>query len=209
MTEKVKLEQQITPGECPPEGCPPPTRIECIVVDKVYDSCYQIHDLTRDMSISTATEFTTGPFAVGDVIASSLTTGASVTCTEISRVAAGDGFFTITLLVSVPITMVNPNDPTETVERIVSFTKVATLCCPPGVSPDCTESTLLFASGVVSAITNAYNPGITVSLTLQICVVMKCILTVQLLVPSYGFCVPAPCLTLPGVCPPTPPAQCF
>jgi hypothetical protein len=30
---------------------------------------------------------------------------------------------------------------------------------------------------------------------------MKCIATVQLLVPSYGFCQPAPCITLPGVCP--------
>jgi hypothetical protein len=39
----------------------------------------------------------------------------------------------------------------------------------------------------------------------QICLVMECILTVQLLVPSYGFCVPAPCTVLPGVCPPMPP----
>ena len=205
----AKIAQEVSPGLCPPEGCPPPTRIECIVVDKVYDSCFQINDISRDIALSTVTDFTTGPFAIGTVIPCALTTGADITCMEVSRIDAGGGFFTITLLVSVPITLTNPNDPTETVDSIISFTKVVTLCCPEGVEPDCTESTVLFCSGIVSAITNAYNPGITVSLTLQVCVVVKCILTVQLLVPSYGFCVPAPCVTLPGVCPPTPPAQCF
>ena len=205
----AKITQEVSPGLCPPEGCPPPTRIECIVVDKVYDSCFQINDISRDISISTVTDFTTGPFAIGTIVPCALTTGLDITCIEISRIDAGGGFFTITLLVSVPITLTNPNDPTETVDRIISFTKVVTLCCPEGVDPDCTESTILFCSGIVSAVTNAYNPGITVSLTLQVCVVVKCILTVQLLVPSYGFCIPAPCVTLPGVCPPTPPAQCF
>lgn len=200
---------QISPGTCPPEGCPPPTRIECIVVDKVYDSCFQLHDVSRDTSISTSTDFTTGPFAVGDVINCSLTTGASISCTEVSRVSAGDGFFTITILVAVPVTLTNPNNRNETVERIFTFTKTATLCCPEGVSPDCSESTLIFCSCVVTNVTGGYAPNITITCTLQVCVVIKCILSVQLLVPSFGFCVPAPCVTLPGVCPPTPPAQCF
>lgn len=198
---------QISPGVCPPEGCPPPTRIECIVVDKVYDSCFQIHDVSRDTNISTATEFTTGSFEVGDVI--SCAVGGPITCTEISRVSAGGGFFSITVLVSVPIILTNPNDATETVIRTFSFTKTATLCCPEGVSPDCSESNLLFCNCVVTQITAGYAPSITVNCTLQICIVIKCILRVQLLVPSYGFCVPAPCVTLPGVCPPAPPAQCF
>jgi len=36
--KEVKAKQQVVvkPGICPPEGCPPPTRIECIQVDKVY-----------------------------------------------------------------------------------------------------------------------------------------------------------------------------
>jgi len=205
----AKIAQEVTPGLCPPEGCPPPTRIECIVVDKVYDSCFQINDISRDISVSTATEFTTGPFAIGTVTPCELTIGSAITCMEISRVDVGGGFFTITILVTVPITLTNPNDPTETAERLISFTKVVTLCCPEGVDPDCTESTVLFCSGVVTAVTNAYNPGITISVTLQVCVVVKCILTVQLLIPSYGFCIPAPCVAIPGVCPPTPPAQCF
>lgn len=198
--EEAKI-SQITPGMCPPEGCPPPTRIECIVVDKVYDSCFQINDLTRDTTIS---DFTTDMFSEGDVIPCAQ--NGDITCSEISRVDAGGGFFTVTILVSVPVTLTNPNDPTETVDRTFTFTKTATLCCPPGVSPDCSESSILFCNCIVTGFTNA---SLAVTCTLQVCVVIKCILEVQLLVPSYGFCVPAPCITLPGVCPPTPPAQCF
>lgn len=198
--EEAKV-SQITPGMCPPEGCPPPTRIECIVVDKVYDSCFQINDITRDTTIS---DFTPDTFMEGDIIPCSQ--NGEITCTEVSRVDAGGGFFTVTILVSVPLTLTNPNDPTDTVDRTFTFTKTATLCCPPGVSPDCSESSVLFCNCVITSVNGS---TITVTCTLQVCVVIKCILAVQLLVPSYGFCVPAPCITLPGVCPPTPPAQCF
>ncbi len=197
---------QISPGVCPPEGCPPPTRIECIVVDKVYDSCFQVHDISRDTTISTATEFT-DTFVEGDIIPCAQT--GDITCQEVGRVDAGGGFFTITLLISVPVTLTNPKDTTETVQRTFTFTKTVTLCCPPGVNPDCSESTVIFCSCIVTNVPSGYDPTITVTCTLQVCVVVKCILEVQLLVPSYGFCVPAPCVTLPGVCPPTPPAQCF
>lgn len=47
----------ITPGVCPPEGCPSPTRIECIITVKVYDSCFQVASITKKINIST-TEFT-------------------------------------------------------------------------------------------------------------------------------------------------------
>lgn len=207
MTDKAKIEQ-ISPGVCPPEGCPPPTRIECIVVDKVYDSCFQIHDLTRDFTVTIGTggQFPTGPFTVGQVVPCALGI-AGITCTELSRTPVGDGFFTITLLVSVPMVLTNPNAPTETVTNTITFTKTVTLCCPEGVNPDCSESTLVICSCVVSALNGT--TSITISCNIQVCLVIKCILSVQLLVPSYGFCVPAPCITLPGVCPPTPPAQCF
>lgn len=194
---------QVTPGVCPPEGCPPPTRIECIVVPKVYDSCFQINDLTRDTTI---TDFTNS-FSEGDVI--TCAQNGDFSCQEVSRTDVGGGFFTITVLVSIPVLLTNPKDPTETVERTFTFTKTATLCCPEGTEPDCSESSILFCSCVVTNVNNEYNNTLSVTCTLQVCIVLKCILEVQLLVPSYGFCVPAPCVTLPGVCPPTPPAQCF
>lgn len=214
MTDKAKIEQ-ISPGVCPPEGCPPPTRIECIVVDKVYDSCFQIHDLTRDFTVNLAQAATAmvGPFTVGQVIPCALGPD-GISCTEVSRTPVGDGFFTITLLITVPLVLTNPNLPEQSTTRIITFTKTVTLCCPEGVNPDCSESTLVVCNCVVTALNS--NSGasngpvsITVSCNVQVCLVIKCILAVQLLVPSYGFCVPAPCVTLPGVCPPTPPAQCF
>lgn len=33
---------EIIPGPCPPEGCPEPKEIVCVIVDKVYDACHQI-----------------------------------------------------------------------------------------------------------------------------------------------------------------------
>ena len=207
MTNKNKIEQVIFPGLCPPEGCPPPTRIECIAVDKVYDSCFQIDDVTRTITIprgSASGEFS-GTFAVGDIITCAL--NGIVTCTEIKRTSVGDGFFSVTVLVSVPIRLTNSNVPAQYVDRIVTFTKTVTLCCPPGVEPDCSESTLIACSCLITALVN--ESAIEVTCDVQVCLVLKCILRVQLLVPSYGFCVPAPCVTLPGVCPPTPPAQCF
>ena len=201
MTEDAKTAQQIFPGVCPPEGCPPPTRIECIAVDKVYDSCFQVHDVTRTTTI---TSFT-GKFAVSDVIRCAL--NGTITCDEISRTSVGGGFSSITVLVSVPVRLTNPNNSSEYVDRIFTFTKTVTLCCPPGVEPDCSESTLIACTCIVTALNDT--ASIEVTCDLQVCLVLKCILRVQLLVPSYGFCVPAPCVTLPGVCPPTPPAQCF
>ena len=210
---------QVTPGVCPPEGCPPPTRIECIVVPKVYDSCFQIHDLSRDTTI---TSFSNS-FSEGDVL--NCEQNGDIECQEISRTDVGGGFFTISVLVSVPVLITNPRDEEETVERTFTFTKTATLCCPEGVDPDCSESSINFCHCVVTAVNNMVDysgdsndkanknircyPTLSVTCTLQICLVLKCILEVQLLVPSYGFCVPAPCVALPGVCPPTPPTQCF
>lgn len=204
------MPNQVSPGVCPPEGCPPPTQIECIVVDKVYDSCFQVDDRTRNTTVTTGDggQWPTGIFTVGQVVPCSLTDGAEISCIEISRVPAGDGFVTVTILVSVPVTLTNPNDDAETVDTIFNFTKTATLCCPEGVEPDCSESTLLFCNCVITEVDDV-DETVVVTCDFQVCLVIKCILTVQLLVPSYGFCVPAPCTVIAGQCPPLPPAQCF
>ncbi len=207
MADEVSTKQQVVgPGVCPPEGCPPPTRIECIVVDKVYDSCYQVESRSRDTTVTTGLtgEFPTGTFTVGQPIPCAL--GGPITCNVISRTPTTGNFATLTIVVSVPVTLTNPNAATETADRIFTFTKIVTLCAPEGVTVDCGESTLLFCNCVVSAVGVG---NITVTCDFQVCVVIKTILTVQLLVPSYGFCVPAPCVVAPGVCPPAPPAQCF
>lgn len=203
------MANQVCPGPCPPEGCPPPTQIDCIVVEKVYDSCFQVDDRTRMVTVTTddGGQWPTGAFTVGQIVPCALTVGAEISCIEISRVPADDGFVTVTIMVSVPVTLTNPNDATETTDRVFNFTKTATLCCPPGVEPDCSESTLMVCNSIITQV-DEVNETVEVTCDFQVCLMMKCILTVQLLVPSYGFCVPAPCVTLPGICPPSPPQQC-
>ncbi|KAB3537326.1 hypothetical protein F8154_03275 [Alkaliphilus pronyensis] len=206
---------QVQPGQCPVvEGvpvCPPPDRVECIVVDKVYDSCFQIDDRTREI-FTDSEEFGVG-LELGRPIRCSLTRGEEISCTEISRRPIGDGFFTIVLSVNVPITLINPeatNGEEGRIDRIFTFSKTVTLCAPEGVEIDCSESTILSCNCVVTDIDdNEEEIEFFITCDIQVCIVVKAILRVQLLVPSYGFCVPAPCVTIPGVCPPLPPDQCF
>ncbi len=45
MSEEKNMEirqDQIKPGPCPPEGCPPPTEIVCLKTKKVYEECKQL-----------------------------------------------------------------------------------------------------------------------------------------------------------------------
>jgi hypothetical protein len=172
---------------------------------------------------------------IGDVVPCALTEGEEISCEEISKTPVNDsGFFTVTVLIRVPITLTNPEDPTQQAERVFMFPKTVTLCCPEGTEIDYSESTLLFCQCVVTDVIPFVPPNgimefnqeadltqvtpvtpvtpiaeVRVQCDLQLCIVIKCLSRVQLLVPSYGFCVPAPCITLPGVCPPAPPAQCF
>lgn len=202
----------VQPGQCPinpstgiPE-CPPPDRIECIVVDKVYDSCFQVDDRTREIVV-TAEDFGEG-LEPGDLVECALAEE-GISCTEISRTPIGDGFATIVLSVNVPMVLINPETGDE-IERLFVFGKTVTLCAPEGVNVDCGESTLLSCNCVVTDVEDdGEDAEYTISCDIQVCLVIKTILRVQLLVPSYGFCVPAPCVTLPGVCPPLPPDQCF
>ncbi|NLL19029.1 MAG: hypothetical protein GX262_08380 [Clostridia bacterium] len=201
MSEKLSCKDPVIgPGQCPPDGCPPPDRIECIAVDKIYDSCFQVDNREREFTVDFS------GLEGGDVVNCQLTPGASIACTEISRVDVGGGFSAINLLITVPITVTNPNDATETQDVTFTFTKAVTLCAPEEAQIDCSESTVLSCVCVVS---DAEEDEADITCNIQLCIVVKAILRVQLLVPSYGFCTPAPCVTLPGVCPPTPPAQCF
>lgn len=200
-----KCPQPVVPGLCPSDGCPPYDRIECILVEKVYDSCFQIDERTRDITIGI--EWPTGPFAVGDFVGCAVTEGADISCTELDRIPTNEpGLFTVTLAISVPVTLTNPNAIGETVDTIFTFTKTVTLCAPEGTNINCDDSALLYCNCMI---TNVGVDSVIVTCDIQVCVVIRSTLVVQLLVPSYGFCVPAPCVTLPGACPPMPPTQCL
>lgn len=206
----TKMCQEIQPGLCPinpttglPE-CPPPDRIECIVVDKVYDSCFQVDNRSRTI---TSTVLLAG-LAVGDVVNCALTPGESISCEEVSRVPVGDGLFKVTLVVTVPVTITNPNNIAQIDVADFVFTKTVILCAPEPVQVTCSESAVIGCGCVVTATVGTPVTAVTITCDIQICVVIKSILRVQLLVPSYGFCIPTPCEPI-GVCPTLPPAQCL
>ncbi len=203
------IKQAIQPGLCPinPETglpqCPPPDRIECITVEKVYDSCYQVDN--RNQTIVTNAAFLAG-LDVGDLVNCALNTTLGITCVESGpRVPVGNGYFRVNLVITVPLTLTNPTDETLTFESSFVFARQVILCAPEGVSISCDQSTIVGCNCIVTAL-----PGgaATVSCDIQTCIVITSTLDVQLLVPSYGLCMPQQCAPV-GVCPPVPPAQCF
>jgi len=194
----------VTPGPCPEEGCPPPTEIDCIEVTKVYDFCFQTD--TRE-NICFAIPSSCGHVPPGSTAAGSVT---SVSCTtqSITPIANSGGFANVTLLVTVmeSITLTAPDGAT-----ICTFTgqffylKTVTLCAPSGVSITCTAPATAVGPCVIIA-------G-DVCCTVNICLLIESNALVKLLVPTYGFCLPAPCVVSPSPpfsCPPSPlfPPQC-
>lgn len=196
MTEKEfsgKNLSAITPGSCNERQNPEPDRIECISVDKVFDSCYRLEEREREFVLP----FT--DLALGDLILCQLTPGQEITGVELSRVDVGEGFSSVTLMLTVPLTFTNPNEPTQVENTNFSFTKTVTLNCPAQAGVSGSDSTLVTCICVVTAVNDT---TVTVACDIQLCMVIKCLMTVELLVPSFGLCAPAPCVTVPGVCPP-------
>ncbi|WP_051599169.1 hypothetical protein [Metaclostridioides mangenotii] len=204
------IKQAIQPGLCPinPETglaqCPPPDRIECITVEKVYDSYYQVDN--RNQNIVTTTAFSAG-LVVGDLVNCALDTATGITCVESGpRVPVGNGYYRVTLVITVPLILTNPTDDALTFASSFVFAKQVILCAPEGVNVKCDGSTVVGCNCVVTVLTGGVAA---ISCDIQACLVMKSTLDVQLLVPSYGFCIPQQYVPAAGVCPPVPPAQCF
>ncbi|HET7559448.1 MAG TPA: hypothetical protein VFK80_05760 [Limnochordia bacterium] len=203
----------ITPGPCPPEGCPPPTDIECIEVRKVYDLCFQQDTMTRTFRVSGSDAVCLcgsnhQHCEVGTVIPSDILADDAF-CTVISRIQQSDGFARVAIRVHVPIAYypVGTTVPT-TIEpcfvRNAVFTKVVTLCAPEG-----TDITCDITGTASSMIIDIVDGTLHIETTASFCIVLKSTADVNLLVPTYGFCVPAECVTAGlGPCPPAVPPQC-
>lgn len=205
----AKDHKTVSPGLSSAEGCPSPARIECIMADKVYDSCFQRENLP---SVLACILVDTEAFTPGQVIPCILE-NAGLSCTEVERRPLENGFAEIDLLFTIDNAIIqNPANPQESLPlHVAPFIKTVTLCCPEGTTIDCSESTvtkcICTAASIMPAGCGSGFQAIIVC-QVQLCLVIKCLARVQLLVPSYGFCVPAPCTTVPAVCPPAPPVQC-
>jgi hypothetical protein len=182
----------IVPGPCPPTGCPPPTEIDCVIVDKVYDSCIQLHDLGI-----VATDLQPDCFTGAQAGGSCQVTG--IACAEAARTQEGD-FATIILSVAVfrTITITNAAGGVIcTFTTTDNFFKTVTLCSPPGTTVNCQLVSATCGPCFLSL------GGSVINCPVQICMLITSTASVALLIPTYGFCSPAPCSTAPLLpCPP-------
>ncbi len=187
---------QVAPGPCGPGGCPAPTEIACIAVDKVFDYCYQ-----QDTSPMVCAPLMQDP-APSPAISCSVS---SVSCAFVGSVAAATAdYVEATFVLSATVDFnVSFDGLGGIAQEAVSLFKTVTLCGPSGTSQSCT---VLSATCTPPAIIDE-----TICTVVTFCATFTSTATVQLLVPAYGYCTPAPCVTLPlGACPPSAifPPQC-
>lgn len=198
------MADQVSPGPCGTAGCPAPTEIDCIEVTKVYDFCFQ--NETRENTCFTIPE-NCGPIPTGST-ASGTVSQVDCTTQSITPIKDSGGFANVTLLVtaSVALTITGPDG-----SKLCAFGgqffffETVTLCAPTGVSVTCTAPATAVSPCVII--------GGQVCCPVNLCLLIQSTALVKILVPTYGFCVPAPCVVAaapPFSCPPSPlfPPQC-
>lgn len=198
----IDRQDQIVPGPCDPEyGCPEPTEIVCIETLKVYDFCFQSERREACFDV---------PHACGKVQPTDRVECEvlGVECREVSRTpdTENPGFADVTLLVTVTLKFRIFRDHTEVAEfeDSFSFLKTVLLCAPEGTEIQCESAgTRCGPCAVVNG---------QVCCQVDVCLLIQSKAWVKLLVPSFGFCVPAPCVAAPTppTCPPEDlfPPQC-
>ncbi|MBX5477309.1 MAG: hypothetical protein IRZ18_09345 [Clostridia bacterium] len=181
----------VVPGPCPPQGCPPATEIVCIETRKVYDFCFQT-DRLNNLIIPLPDNC-----PPGGISADVLTGEATCQVTAFQPVDGTSGLANVSLIVIIPaiVQVVNAQGTILCqFETTITFTKTVTLCAPEGTSVDCR---MVAGNEAVVLV------GRNVHLSLTICLLIESTAQVKLLVPSFGFCVPSECVTLPS-----PPVEC-
>ncbi|MBE3590115.1 MAG: hypothetical protein IMW98_04735 [Firmicutes bacterium] len=180
----------VVPGPCPPEGCPPATEIVCIETRKVYDFCFQTERL-NNLVIPLPDSCPPGGISA-DVL-----TGEATCRVTGSQPVDDSGLVNVSLIVIIPA-VVEVADEHGTIlcrfETTITFAKTVTLCAPDGTQIDCR---------MVAGNETVVLVGRNVHVSLSVCLLIESTALVKLLVPSYGFCVPSECVTLPS-----PPVEC-
>lgn len=176
----------IQPGPCPTTGCPAPTEIDCIIVDKVYDSCTQTITTTQTFLAPT----------VGCPVSSCALDLSTSTCTVGAISPSGTtNYNNITFVIGANYSVTCTTG--VTLPETVDTTQTVTLYNPSGTTPSC---------NILSGSCTCVNlPNGNISCTISLCLLLQVTATVQLLVPTYGFCQPPVCGSVePSPCPPVP-----
>ena len=213
------------PGPCPinpytgNRECPPATEKDCLVVEKVFDQCFKEDVITRQFTIPT------GPGAACENV--DLTTVDRVECEVISAECEvvdvspplpntnNIRIVTVRQEVEMLISLFDPFNQslctfTETIDDF--FNQVVLYVPPPGVlfgpggGPFVFCEVVNFTCYCSPETVPPGDPVETVICTAKICKIIEVTAFVKLLVPVYGYCVPAPCEAAPQqkeiVCPP-------
>lgn len=203
--KQMSVQQVIPqPGPCDPVfGCPPPTEIVCIRTEKVYDFCFE-QELGLQHCVPVPTSCGTIPS--GSTATCSID---SVTCTASPPVPipGQDGFSTVrkTIVIQYDIVIRNPAGAVVCTinNNQFTFTRAVVVCGPVGTTADCEAFATCGNCVIVPPTGPSDRPDVCCEFNL--CVIVETTAPVKLLVPAYGFCVPAPCRTggfPPFPCPP-------
>ncbi|MDO9536411.1 MAG: hypothetical protein Q7J85_14045 [Bacillota bacterium] len=212
--------QFLLPGRCPineytglPE-CPPPTELDCLVVEKVFDQCFKEDIIVRKFPIPT------GLGAACENV--DLTRVDRVTCQVLSAECVvvdvsppidppeeNIRIVTVRQDVEIAITLWDDDPPVPVLlctfnETITDFfNQVPLFVPPPGVLFGPAGGPFVFCEVVNSTcfcIPETVPPGEPVTqviCTVKICKVIEVTAFIKLLVPVLGFCVPRPCDAAP------------
>lgn len=183
------MADQVTPGPCPTTGCPSPSQIDCIVVQKVYASCVQTLTATGTFKVFNCTSPIT---CMVDLDDSTCVVGAV-------SASSTDDINNITYVVNAVLELTCANN-SMAQENIITTTTIP-LYNPVGTTPSCT----ILSASCTCVVTQQGDDCLEIQCTVTLCVLAQTTATVQLLVPTYGFCDPGPCVVGPLLpCPPSP-----
>lgn len=202
--------QGVTAGPLMAGNWPPPTEVDCIEVTKVFDSCYQTQNF-NNLCARVPPEDMCGQIAFNPASTATCAVS-STTCNLISSVATGvDDDYQVTFSVSIvdTVTLTSPTGQTCSFNIPVNFFASTVLCVPTGATPTCTVSAscgpCIIVPGSGPQGSDWHDHGPSVCCAVNVCVLLQSTAQVQLLVPSYGYCVPAECqVAAAAPCPPYP-----
>ncbi|TZE82266.1 hypothetical protein [Calorimonas adulescens] len=186
---------QIVPGPVEPGQVPDPTEIACIITDKVYDACSQRVCIDTIPAIPFIPTIST-PIEFGGCRDFVITVPAGFSVTPIPD---RDGFSRVMGTFQVSFNVVLSNTVTNTTQLIpvtTTFDKDVVLYVPQP-SP----ANIRFEA-MAECLFGRVNPINTIDVIIGVFVIIKSAITVQLLIPAYGFCpTPPECEEFPtNVC---------
>lgn len=196
--QSVRQVNDVHPGPCDPYlGCPPPTEIVCIKVDKVYYECKNIQ-VNED-------EFEYCPEENCPVV--------DVSCYKVELIAepccevVKPGLVSVSFQYKVTVRLFFPTtcDPAfKDLSQVITVTKLFNIprAGEEGLHVQCYVPFLECLDAFISAVDPVNYSKVTILACVGKYILIKLKATVQLMIPAYGFCPEPPdCDEVFGICP--------